>query len=350
MLLGKPNPHGGDIYHNKAELDFSSNVNPAGMPEGVRQAICLAAADCTAYPDPYCTVLREKLAEAEQVPAGWILCGNGSAELIYQYAYALQKDRPVLIVEPAFLEYEQAALAAGLGSAHWFLREEDGFCLTDAFLSADLSAYGALFLCSPNNPTGLCIAPSLLHRILEACAEAGTRVFCDLCFLDLTQEPGRYGLPELAEAFPNLTILRAFTKNYAMAGVRLGYAVSSDMDFLERMASAGPCWNVSTLAQAAGIAALENADWLRGSVEAITAERERMREALCAMGLRVYPGEANFLFLYSEFDFPAALLKKGILVRDCTNYAGIGSGYFRIAIRTPKENERLLQAVREVMP
>ena len=350
MLLGKPNPHGGDIYHNKAELDFSSNVNPAGMPEAVRQAICRASADCTAYPDPYCGALREKLAEAEQMPAGRILCGNGSAELIYQYAYALPKDKPVLIVEPTFLGYEQAALAAGLESAHWFMHEEDGFNLTDAFLRTDFSTYGALFLCSPNNPTGLCIPPLLLRGILEACAKAGTRVFCDFCFLDLTDDPGRYALPALAEEFPNLTILRAFTKNYAMAGVRLGYAISSDTEFLERMASTGPCWNVSTPAQAAGIAALENADWLRGSVEAISKERVRMTQALGALGLRVYPGEANFLFLYSEFDFPSALLRQGILVRDCANYAGIGRGYFRIAIRMREENERLLKAVREVMP
>lgn len=350
MLLKKPNPHGGDIYHNKAELDFSANLNPAGMPEKVRQAICLAAQDCTAYPDPYCTALREKLAESEHIPADWILCGNGSAELIYLYAYALEKDRPALIAEPTFSEYGQALETAGVGIERRYMREEDGFSLTEEFLRTDFSAYGALFLCSPNNPTGLCIAPDLLRGILASCAEAGTRVLCDLCFLDLTDEPERYGIPDLLAAYPNLTILRAFTKNYAMAGVRLGCALCSDTDFLERMAEKGPCWNVSTLAQAAGIAALDCAAWLRDSVHAVSAERACMAQALGALGLRVYPGEANFLLLYSDFDFPAALLRRGILVRDCANYAGLGTGYFRIAIRTPEENERLLKAVREVMP
>ena len=139
MLLNRKNPHGGDIYHNKVRLDFSANINPAGMPDAVRNALRDAALSCTAYPDPYCTALREKLAGAERVPEGWILCGNGAAELIYQFAYALPRSKPVLIVSPAFCEYGQALQAAGIGAAHYLMREEDGLRLTDSFLRTDFS-------------------------------------------------------------------------------------------------------------------------------------------------------------------------------------------------------------------
>ncbi len=345
MLLNRKNPHGGDIYHNKVRLDFSANINPAGMPDAVRNALRDAALSCTAYPDPYCTALREKLAGAERVPEGWILCGNGAAELIYQFAYALPRSKPVLIVSPAFCEYGQALQAAGIGAAHYLMREEDGFRLTDTFLRTDFSGYGAVILCSPNNPTGICIEPALLHELLAR----GVRVFCDLCFLDLTDQPERYDIPALLKAFPNLVILRAFTKSYAMAGVRLGYALCSDPVFLEKMAEKVPCWNVSTLAQQAGIAALGCRDWLRESVVRISAERERMMRILSGLGLHVFPGEANFLLVYAENSLPEALMSRGIMVRDCTGYVGLHRGYFRVAVRTRAENDQLLAGIQEIL-
>ncbi|MGN1074024.1 MAG: aminotransferase class I/II-fold pyridoxal phosphate-dependent enzyme, partial [Eubacteriales bacterium] len=209
------------------KLDFSANINPCGMPEAVRQALIRAAADCTAYPDPYCTALREKIAAAERVPESCVLCGNGAAELIYQYAYALPKDRPALIAAPSFCEYEQALCAAGIAAEHYLLREEDGFRLTGDFLRTDFSRYGAVFLCSPNNPTGITAEPALIR----AAAASGVRLFCDFCFLDLTETPEKYDIPALIRDYPNLTVLRAFTKSYAMAGVRLGYMLCGDAAF-----------------------------------------------------------------------------------------------------------------------
>ena len=345
MLINKKSPHGGDIYTNAVRLDFSANINPAGMPDAVKQALHDAVEHCERYPDPYCTELRRKIAEYERLPESCILCGNGAAEMIYAYALSLPKEKPALIVSPTFCEYEQALTAAGIAAEHLVLKEADGFRLTEDFLHTDFTKYTAVFLCSPNNPTGITVEPSILHAI----AETSVRLFCDFCFLDLTGTPEKYGIPALLETCPNLTILRAFTKSYSMAGVRLGYVLCKDAKFLAEMSEKVQCWNVSTLAQAAGIAAMGCRDWLTESVRMISAERRHLTEELTHLGIRVYPGEANYLLLYSDTGLFEKLMECRIMVRDCSNYIGLSSGFVRIAVRTREENDALLTALKEVL-
>jgi len=345
VLINKKSPHGGDIYTNAVRLDFSANINPAGMPDAVKQALRHAVENCGNYPDPYCTELRRKIAEHEQVPENCILCGNGAAELIYAYAFSLPKEKPALIVSPTFCEYEQALTAAGIAVEHYIMKETDGFRLTEDFLQTDFARYAAVFLCSPNNPTGITVELSILHAI----AGTGVRLFCDFCFLDLTEMPGKYDIPTLLERYPNLTILRAFTKSYAMAGVRLGYVLCKDAEFLAAMSEKTQCWNVSALAQAAGITAMGCTDWLTESVKKISAERRYLTEELTHLGIRVYPGEANYLLLYSDTDLYGKLMERGIMVRDCSNYIGLSAGFVRIAVRTRDENDRLLTELKEVL-
>lgn len=345
MLINKKSPHGGDIYTNSVRLDFSANINPMGMPEAVRDALMQAVLSCEVYPDPYCTELRRKIAKHERVPENCILCGNGAAELIYAYSYALPKDKPALIVSPTFSEYEQALHAAEVPAKHYFLNAENGFRLTEKFLRTDFAEYGAVFLCSPNNPTGITVDPVILHAALDS----GIRMFCDFCFLDLTDTPDLYDIPALLRTYPNLTVMRAFTKSYAMAGVRLGYAMGTDTEFLTRMSERTQCWNVSTLAQSAGIAALGCVDWLKHSVKRISAERKRLMSELTALGIRVYPGEANYLLLYSGKNLTGELMRRGIMVRDCANYCGLTEGFIRIAVRTTEENDLLLTELKEVL-
>lgn len=345
MLITEKSPHGGDIYSNSVRLDFSANLNPAGTPKAVVEALQRAAENCAAYPDPYCAALREKIARYESVPCETVLCGNGAAELIYAFAYALPKDKKALIVSPAFCEYETALKAAGIEAEHYVLSEKDGFRVTDALLNVDLTKYGAVFLCSPNNPTGFTVDAG----IVRAMAQTGARLFLDLCFLDLTDKPEKYDIPALLRDFPNVVILRAFTKSFAMAGARLGYALCRDRAFLETMSKQTQCWNVSSLAQAAGVAALDCGGWLRDSVAVIRREREKLAEGLRTLGVRVYPGEANFLLLYSGTDLYGELLKRGVMIRDCSDYAGLGKGFYRIAVRTPEENAALIAAVKEAL-
>ncbi len=345
MLINEKSPHGGDIYTNTVRLDFSANLNPAGTPAAVRDAIIKAASSCAAYPDPYCAKLREGIALLEGVPCETVLCGNGAAELVYAFAYALLKEKKALIVSPTFCEYETALTAAEKAVDHYVLAEKDGFRVTRALLNVDFSQYCAVFLCAPNNPTGITVDAS----VIRALAHTGVRLFLDLSFLDLTVDPHKYDIPALIKAFPNMVILRAFTKSYAMAGVRLGYALCGDEVFLSAMSRKTQCWNISSLAQAAGLAALSCSSWLRESVQVIAAERERLTKELQALGVRVYPGEANFLLLYSETDLCSEMLKCGILLRDCSEYTGLRKGFVRIAVRTKEENDVLLAAFREAL-
>ncbi len=345
MYLTAQNPHGGDIYGDKPLLDFSASINPFGMPAAVRRALKACVEKCALYPDPYCRRLRAAVSAYEGVPAEYILAGGGASELIYQYAAALPGGPPALIVSPSFSEYAAALEASGRRAEHYVLKPENGFNLTEDILSLDLSGYSAVFLCSPANPTGVCVEPELLRAI----AATGARLFCDFCFLDLTDGPERYAITELLEDFPNVSVLRSPTKSFAVPGVRLGYLMSRDRALLERMSALGQCWNVSVPAQAAGEAAMSCGGWLRERVKLLSAERERLSGKLTKTGLRVFPGEANFLLAYSERELVRPLRELGFALRDCRNFVGLGEGYFRLAVRTAEENDMLLNALGEVL-
>ena len=190
MLIGKKSPHGGYHVNCHDVLDFSANLNPAGMPDCVKRALSDSVKDCGEYPDPYCMNLRKAISKYEAVPVGCILCGNGATELIYSYAFSLPKRRKALIVSPSFSEYETALDAAGLKVEHYVLTSDNGFNLTEDILETDLSSFSSVFLCTPNNPTGVSVQPAVLEKI----ARTGVRVFADMCFLDLTCDPDRYDI------------------------------------------------------------------------------------------------------------------------------------------------------------
>ncbi|MBP5274032.1 MAG: aminotransferase class I/II-fold pyridoxal phosphate-dependent enzyme, partial [Abditibacteriota bacterium] len=167
MLIDQKNPHGGDVYTHENALDFSSNVNPEGMPGPVRSALAAAIDKCAQYPDPYCRALRKKTAAAEGVAEERILFGNGASELIYSFAYALPKEKPSLIVAPAFSEYAAALQAAKAEADYYFTKPETGFALDREFGEIDFSRFGAVFLCSPSNPAGTVAEPEKVLELLE---------------------------------------------------------------------------------------------------------------------------------------------------------------------------------------
>ena len=340
--------HGGDVYSRPVRMDFSANVNPYGPPEAVKAAAREAAEGMAAYPDPYCGALREKLAEANRADRGDIICGNGAAELIYQFTAALGPGRTLLPV-PSFSDYESAVSAAGRDVSFYPLKREDGFLLTEDILNAIGPDHDLVMICSPNNPTGRSVPADLLLKILDRCRVTGTWLFLDECFLELTDDDKAFSLaPHLREG-DRVFLLRAFTKAYGMAGLRLGYGICRHGEILERMCRRMQPWNVSTVAQAAGLAALGCPEWPRKARELFRAEKPFLREGLTALGLDVLPGDANFLFFSGAPGLYEGLREQGVLIRSCRNYRGLGPGDCRIAVRTREENEALLRAVREVL-
>lgn len=345
--------HGGDWAGYRAEfgcdaLDFSANVSPLGLPAGVAAAITNALPTADRYPDPLCRELRAALAGAEGVPADWILCGNGAADLIFRLALAV-RPRRALLPAPTFAEYEAALQTVGCAVQRVFLREENEFAVTEEFIDAVTPETDIVFLCQPNNPTGQVTPPALVERLVRRCAECGAVLVVDECFLDFLPDRDAWTAKQLLRDAPQLIILKAFTKLYAMAGVRLGYALCGDAMLLEKMRGAGQPWAVSSLAQAAGLAALQETAYA-GAVRALIAEqRPRMAAGLRALGLRVMDGQANYLLFRATPDFGEKLRRRGAVVRSCANYPGLDAAWYRTAVRTAEENTRLLQIMGEIL-
>lgn len=347
MLYRTRNPHGGDVYGNPAALDFSGNTNPYGTPPGVVAAIQAALPQVHQYPDPYCRQLIQAISDHESVSSQYLLCGNGAAELIYSYCAAV---RPRVAVElaPTFSEYARGLRRTGCEVRRYPLRAEHQFVLDGGFLSfLREEAPEAVFLCNPNNPTGQVVEPHLLREILRWTGRHRVRLFLDECFLDLADRGE--SLSPLLRDNPHLFLLKAFTKSYGLAGVRLGYGMSSDRELLGRMSETVQPWNVSLLAQAAGTAALREQAFLQTTRQTIRAERQWLYDQLEGMGLTVYPSHANYLLFYGPAHLHVGLRERGIAIRSCDNFPGLGPGWYRIAVRLRRENECLVRAMGQVL-
>lgn len=346
MLYHTTNPHGGDVYDGEIQLDFSANTNPYGTPRGVLDAMSAVLTRVHQYPDPYCRELVDAISEFEGVPKDWILCGSGAAELIYSYCEALRPETAMELA-PTFSEYALALERVGCRVERYSLKEENHFSLTEEFLPVlARSRPDVLFLCNPNNPTGQVIGLPLLEKILNLCHRQGTALFVDECFLDLSDDG--VSLKARLGDHPKLFLLKAFTKSYGMAGVRLGYCLCADGQLLEKMSHTVQPWNVSTLAQAAGIAALQERAFLQKTRALIPVERQWLKGQLEALGFWVCPSRANYLLFHGRPDLREQLRKQGIAIRSCGNYHGLEQGWYRIAVRLHEENERLIQAMKEV--
>lgn len=319
----------------QAILDFSVNLNPLGMPEAVQQALRDGVSGFAAYPDPNCTALRRALGGFHGLSPEHVLCGNGAAELIFRVCLAL-RPRRALVASPTFSEYERAVRLVG-GQV-----EEVPLPLGEAFLRALRPEVDVAFLCTPNNPTGQLLPVETLLRVARRCAETGTVLLVDECFLDFTA--GESLAKHLAQ-YPHVLLLKAFTKFYAMAGLRLGYLLGEEA-LLDRIAPFAPTWAVSAPAQTAGLAALTTQpDWGRKTRALIQTERQFLTQALTGLGLTVFPSDCNFLLVKSKRPLSEALLPRGIFVRNCANFTGLDPCFFRVGVKQRQENHRLVETL-----
>ena len=218
----EPREHGGNPKGLSGMLDFSANVNPLGLPPKAREALLDSLDGWHAYPDPYAQALTTALAEIEQVPAPWIQLGPGAADLIFRVALGL-RPRRALTLAPTFSEYGAALTAAGCQMDYHLLLAEQRFALDDSILERLDGSFDLVVLCNPNNPTGQTAEPELLRRILARCQEQRALLLVDECFNPFLDFPEQHTLKPLLGEYPNLLLLKAFTKLYAMAGLRLGY-------------------------------------------------------------------------------------------------------------------------------
>lgn len=379
------NIHGGDIYSRQIQLDFSVNVNPLGVPEAVTQALHAAVDHVGEYPD----ITAGKLSRAVsrmlskrygcEIPGEYLLFGNGASEVFMAIVHGLlpvekteYKGQPeqqqeqwkqIVIPVPSFYGYEHAAKAVGSRIKYVSLKQalfmaentekisiqKDSECVNQ--LSEQLTDdVDLLFLANPNNPTGSLWRKADLKNVLEHCRRKKITVVLDECFIEFCEKDPTQPLSMVNEIenYQNLIIVRAFTKIFAIPGVRLGYLVCSNHTLLEKIQKQLPEWNLSVFAQMAGVACVTDCEkYLQDTVEYVETERVFLRNGLEKLGIRVISGEANFLLLQTEQPIYEKLLQRGILIRDCENFRGLGKGYYRIAVKRHEENEALLRELNQ---
>jgi threonine-phosphate decarboxylase len=349
--------HGGNIYEKCREsgfapdriIDFSASINPKGMPRAAAAAIREHIALVPHYPEPYSESLVSIIAGHYSIDPGSIICANGSTELIYLLPKAL-KPKKVLVTAPAFSEYERACNRdSGASVVRFTLRREDDFTVDpDAFINA-MAGTGPgkrgkcdlAFLCNPHNPTGRLVKKRDILKIAEAARKLRSYFVVDEAFIDFC--PGESVIGSVARN-PYLIVLRSMTKFYALAGLRLGFGVFP-AKAAEQLKHHKEPWSVNNLAIAAGKVLLSDAAYRDASLALIGREKRFLEKRLNDLGITYFASDANYYLLHfkNAGTITSNLEKKGILVRDCSNFTGLGKGYVRIAVRSRKENELLMK-------
>lgn len=340
------NEHGGNIYRNNIIYDFSANINPLGLPENVKNALVNSIDMWDKYPDPYCTELTEKLSAKIGISPENIVCGNGAADLIYRIIYTF-KPKNALICTPSFLEYEKALKEFGSKIITYNLREENNFILDKKILDLLDKNVDMLILASPNNPTGKIISPEILEIICKKCSENNIIFLCDECFMDFLKGGEKFTAKNFLNG--NVIILKAFTKIYSMAGLRLGYAIFGYSEKADLVRKTGQFWSVSAPAQIAGIAALDENNYIKNTLKIIENERNFLQNELLKLNIKIFHSDANFILFKCNLPLDDLLLKEKILIRNCGNFKGLNDKFFRIAVRSHNENTVLISALRRIL-
>jgi histidinol-phosphate aminotransferase len=323
-------------------LDFSANINPYGPAPGVRAALAQTRID--RYPDPQARVLRRALSEHLNVAPRQILAGNGSSELIWLAVLAfLRPGDRVVVLGPTYCEYGRAAALMGAAVITCAAPEDNQFTVNAADVCRSLSHYQPrlVFACNPNNPTGATIAADDISSWADR--HPHSLFIIDEAYLPFADDTDS----AISLRATNVLVLRSMTKDFGLAGLRLGYAVGPE-ELIACLVRVKPPWSVNAFAQSAGVAALRDPRYYRRTLAALGRAKADLIGGLKALDFQVVPSTTLF-FLVRVGDgrsFREGLLKRGILVRDCASF-GL-SGQVRIATRRPEENARLLSAIRRI--
>jgi L-threonine-O-3-phosphate decarboxylase len=348
-------------------LDFSASINPLGPPPSAIAAIQAHLPALRDYPDPQCGQLRQALGEFHQIPPDWILPGNGSAELLTWASRDLAELAAVYLLTPAFGDYYRAlkAFKANVIDCPLELEaksqepkaksqetgDENGQTTVQTEESSEAESIPpfGLLLNNPHNPTGQLFAVETILSYLEQF----TLVVVDEAFMDFLPPDQQQSLIDRVADYSNLVILRSLTKFYSLPGLRLGYAVAHP-DRLRRWQEWRDPWSVNTLAAAAGVAVVQDTAFQQQTWDWLETARSQLFQGLSNLpGLQTQPGAANFLLVQSDrsvVELQKRLLQQHrILIRDCLSFPELGDRYFRVAVRTEEENQRLLAGLREIL-
>ena len=345
----KPVFHGSDIekicsYYNLKKEDivkFGANVNPLGLSPKASKAIAEHVDLLSSYPDREYTTLRNTISEYCNIPADFILPGNGSSELI---SLLIQEKAPkhTLILGPTYSEYSRELSFSGSTQEYYHLQENNDFGPDIPDLCKKLTqGYDFLILCNPNNPTSSAISKEDLRKLISFCAEKNIFVMIDETYVEFAPDINAITAVPLTQEFTNLMVLRGVSKFFAAPGMRLGYGITGNMNFLAKMREKQTPWSLNSIGAFAG--------------EIMLSERVRIISELKNVSTyKVYPAYANFILLkiqkegLTSYDVFEACIRQGLMIRDCSSFQCLEGEYVRFCIMMPEDNTRLVNVLKSL--
>lgn len=354
--------HGGNVeeiirqYGLKEDeiIDFSANINPLGPPSKVIKTLKENLDKIARYPDPETIKLREELSKYLKINQENIIAGNGAIELVYLICRTL-RPKKALIVVPTFSEYEFALKSVGCKISFFTLRPDNNFRLNAKGLIARLKKIDLLFLCNPNNPSGQLISKADMLKIVDNARKKGAFVVIDEVFMDFVEDEKEETLIQEVIKRNNLFVIKSLTKFFALPGIRIGYGIGNKQ-LLKKLKIHKEYWSVNALAQIAGVAALKDKGYIKRTKRFVSKEKKFLYYRLSKIkGLKPYPSVTNFILCRLNTNkinsklLQERLIKKNILVRDCSSFHSLSNRYIRIAVRTHRENLRLINSLSTII-
>lgn len=346
--------HGGNIYKLKRDngievLDYSSNINPLGVPNSFKKAVIENFETLEKYPDIDYVELRTAIGDYNNCHIDNVVVGNGATEVLFLYMKAV-KAKKVLIIVPTFAEYERAARAAGRDVKFFPLSKD--FSLNENMLLEFITDEDVVVMCNPNNPTGKFQNLEKIKKIADFLERKNKKLFIDEAFIEFVDD--WKDKTAFLLKHKNIFILRALTKFFALPGVRLGYGLTYDEAILNEIKNIREPWSVNGVAEIAGKTMLLDTLYIHETENWIKKEKLWFYEELCKIdNIEVTPTETNFILVKLLNDnaksFRKKMIENGVLVRDASNFMFLDESYIRLAIKDRKKNEQVLEALRRVL-
>lgn len=348
--------HGGNIYRLKREgkgelLDYSSNINPLGVPESFKKAIIENFDILEKYPDPDYVELRENIGRYNKVDVKNIIAGNGATEILFLYMKAM-KPKKTLIISPSFAEYKRALDSVGSEIIHYPLLEENNYNLDIESFLKEVPKCDLVVICNPNNPTGSFISLENIKKINDVLSEKGIKLFIDEAFIEFIR--GWEDMTSVLLEDKNIFVMRALTKFFAVPGVRLGYGITYDEEIMKKMEKYKEPWSVNSFADIAGKIMLWDKEYIEATENWIEEEKKWFYEESCKIeNIKTFKTNVNFILVKllkkNSYVVRDEMINKGVVVRDASNFMFLNEQYIRLAIKNRENNIKVLQALKEVM-
>lgn len=349
--------HGGNIYKIKdgdKMLDYSANINPLKVPRSLKESITNNIDKLINYPDPNYTDLKEAIAKFTKVDIDNILVGNGAVELIFIFIKSI-KPKKTLILGPTFAEYERALKLVGseIDYLPYGIGDESYFTPVDKVKEEIIKDYDLLIICNPNNPTGHLTDLEDIKEINKIAIENNCKLLIDEAFIDFLPTGEEVSAKNLQSK--NICVVRAFTKFYAIPGLRLGFGFTWDIELKKVMDAIKEPWSINTFASLGGPVMLADREYQQRTYRWLEEEKEYIyRELGKVEGIKLYKPQVNFILVklltgIKSHELREKLLEKGIIIRDCQNFRLLDHYHIRLAIKDRESNARMVEELTKII-